>query len=561
MTTKTKLKDILGDLPYTAEIYSLLQQTSKPPVGGYSAEKLKEALPRWVAQAKATQRPKTGKRVLIYTMLRYWVEHSTMTALALSALGHDVTLAYLPHAHWKKPVSKFDLRRQDLYLKDILKPLDGIVKTVSLLDAPAVDVLPEELSSQLDAAAYRDTQYSLLHEEIDVESDLYAMRRERDLRHASVMLKFLQSPPPSVLHPIGYRRTSPPEEGRTSPFPPRGKARKGEAFDAIALPNGSILEFGMTFKVAQYLGIPVTTYEYGEQSERIWMAQNADVMRQDTSDLWNAFKDTPLSEAEWDRVKDFFSARQGGGLWENFARTWQNIESQGASKVREELGLDDRPLILLPANVLGDSLTLGRHTFSKSMTEWMSRTIEFFAKRDDMQFVLRVHPGEGIGWGLSVYDILTEKFPDLPENIHILRADAKINTYDLVNTADVGLVFTTTVGMEMAMIGLPVIVTGQTHYRGKGFTLEPNSWDEYFELLENVIADPKAHAPSRENVEMAWTYAYRFFFQYPQPYPWHVQHFWEDEEKWSLERALSDEGLAKFEKTFSYLAGEKMDWR
>ncbi|MCP4143303.1 MAG: glycosyltransferase family 4 protein [Chloroflexi bacterium] len=524
---KTKLKDLLGDLPYTAELYWLIQQSDKPPMGGYSADKLKEALPRWVEQAKAAQRPKTGKRVLIFTMLRYWVEHSAMTALALAALGHEVTLAYLPHAHWKKPVSKFDLRRQDLYLKDALKPLNGMVQTISLLDAPQADSLPEEISKQLDAAAYRDTQYSLLHEEIDVESNLYAMRHTRDLRHASVILAFLQK----------------------------------NSFDAITLPNGSILEFGMTFKVAQYLNIPVTTYEYGEQSERIWMAQNADVMRQDTSNLWNAKKDTHLSEAEWDRVKDFFSARQGGGLWENFSRTWQNIESQGASKVREELGLDERPLILLPANVLGDSLTLGRHTFSKSMTEWMTRTIEFFAKRDDVQFVLRVHPGEGIGWGLSVYDILTEKYPELPENIHILRADAKINTYDLVNTADIGLVFTTTVGMEMAMIGLPVIVTGQTHYRGKGFTLEPNSWEEYFEILEKVIADPKAHAPSREDVESAWTYAYRFFFEYPQPYPWHVQHFWEDEEKWPLEKVMTEEGLSKFEKTFSYLAGEKIDWQ
>ena len=42
---------------------------------------------------------------------------------------------------------------------------------------------------------------------------------------------------------------------------------------------------------------------------------------------------------------------------------------------------------------------------------------------------------------------------------------------------------------------------------------------------------------------------------------WHVQHFWEDEEKWSLERALSDAGLEQFGKTFSYLAGEKMDWK
>ena len=523
---KSKLKTLLGDLPYTAEIYSLLQQTSKPPVGGYSAVKLKEALPRWVEQANSARRAPTGKRILIFSMLRYWVEQTAMTSLALTALGHDVTLAYLPHAHWKKPVSRFDLRRQDIYLKDALKPLNGMVRTVSLLDAPQADSLPEEISSRLDAAAYRDTQYSLLHEEIDVDSDLYTMRRERDLRHALVILVFLQK----------------------------------NNFDAIALPNGSILEFGMTYKVARYLNIPVTTYEFGEQSERIWMAQNADVMRQDTSEMWNARKDIPLNDEEWTRVKDFFATRQGGGLWENFSRRWQNIESQGGEKVRADLGLDDRPMVLLPANVLGDSLTLGRHTFSDSMTDWQARTIEFFAKRPDVQFVIRVHPGEGIGWGLSVYDILKEKFPELPENIRLLPADAKVNTYDLVNAADVGLVFTTTVGMEMAMIGLPVIVTGQTHYRGKGFTIEPASWDEYFETLEKVISSPKAYAPSRADVESAWTYAYRFFFEYPQPYPWHVQHFWEDEEIWSMEKVMSEEGLAKFEKTFGYLAGEKMEW-
>ena len=552
---KSTLKTLLGDLPYTAEIYRLLRQTDKPPVGGYSAEKLRAALPRWVAQTKAVRRAPTGKRVLIFTMLRYWVEQTALTALALTALGHEVTLAYLPYAHWKKEVSKFDLRRQDLYLRDVLKPLNELVQTISLLDAPAVDSLPDALLSQFDAAAYRDTQYSLLYEEIDTDSPLYALRYERDLRHASVMLTFLQSPPPSVL------RTSPPSGGRTDSFPLRGKARKGAAFDAIALPNGSILEFGMTYKVARYLGIPVTTYEFGEQSERIWLAQNDDVMRQDTSAMWKARKDDPLTEEEWARVKEFFAARQGGGLWENFSRRWQNVTAQGSEKLRADLGLDERPLVLLPANVLGDSLTLGRHTFSKSMTEWMVRTIEFFAKRDDVQFVLRVHPGEGIGWGLSVYDILMEKFPELPENIHILPADAKVNTYDLVNTADVGLVFTTTVGMEMAMVGLPVIVTGRTHYRDKGFTLEPNSWDEYFELLEKVIADPKKYAPSRADVESAWTYAYRFFFEYPQPYPWHVQHFWEDEAKWSIEKVMSAEGLAKFERTFGYLAGEPMDWK
>jgi len=75
-----------------------------------------------------------------------------------------------------------------------------------------------------------------------------------------------------------------------------------------------------------------------------------------------------------------------------------------------------------------------------------------------------------------------------------------------------------------------------------------------------VTTDPKAQRPTREAVETAWTYAYRFFFEYPQPFPWHVQHFWEDEELWPLEKVLSEEGLAKFGDTFRYLVGEPIEW-
>jgi hypothetical protein len=520
------LKNFLGDIPYSAELIWLLRQTGKPPVGGYSLEKMQKALPGWVAQAQVAQQPKIGKKVLVFTMLRYWLEQTTMLSLALSALGYEVTLAYLPYAHWKKPVNKFDLRRQNLYMRDMLEPLEVQLNLLSLLDASQVAELPEELNQQMKAAAFRDVQYSLLREEVESDSELYHLRMERNQTHARAMLQFLQTEQP----------------------------------DVVIVPNGSILEFGITFKVARYLDIPVVSYEFGEQSERMWLAQNADVMRQETGDLWAARGDLPLTDEQWIRVKEFFSARQGGGLWENFSRRWQGTVSQGGEAARTALELDARPVVLLPANVLGDSLTLGRHIFSGSMTEWLERTIQFFQGRPDIQFVIRVHPGEQMGWGPSVYDILKEKFPTLPEHIHLLPADARVNTYDLVNTADLGLVFTTTVGMEMAMCGLPVIVTGQTHYRNKGFTYDPDSWTSYFETLSRLLASPREGRPSRQQVESAWTYAYRFFFEYPRPFPWHVQHFWEDEAKWPLERVLSSEGIALFGDTFRYLVGEPLEW-
>jgi capsule polysaccharide export protein KpsC/LpsZ len=195
------------------------------------------------------------------------------------------------------------------------------------------------------------------------------------------------------------------------------------------------------------------------------------------------------------------------------------------------------------------------------MTEWLRRTTRYFAERPDVQFVIRIHPGELITNGPSVADVVRETLPDLPEHIHLIAADAQVNTYDLVEIADLGLVYTTTVGLEMAMSGAPVIVSGKTHYRGKGFTQDPGSWEEYITLLDTLLADPEGHRPSQDQVDLAWTYAYSFFFEYPLPFPWHLLHYWQEMETWPLARVLSPEGQAAFGDTLGYLSGKPLDWQ
>ncbi len=139
--------------------------------------------------------------------------------------------------------------------------------------------------------------------------------------------------------------------------------------------------------------------------------------------------------------------------------------------MRESLKLDERPLALLATNVLGDSLTLGRQRISPTMADMIVGTIRYFVRHPEMQLVIRIHPGELKTHGTSMVDVINENFAELPENVRVIRPEDETNTYDLVEIADFGLVYTTTVGMEMAMSGLPVIVTGKTHYAEKGFTL------------------------------------------------------------------------------------------
>jgi hypothetical protein len=125
-------------------------------------------------------------------------------------------------------------------------------------------------------------------------------------------------------------------------------------------------------------------------------------------------------------------------------------------------------------------------------------------------------------------DVVKAAVPTLPENIHIIGPLDKVNTYDLMEFTSLGLVFTTTTGLEMSLNGIPVIACGNTHYRNRGFTLDPKSYDDYTDTLNRVLTDVSKYQLTEAQMELAWRYAYYFFYEYPRPFPWRLISFWDD---------------------------------
>lgn len=533
--SKQAIKNFLGELPFTAELYWQLRQGGKPLSKSFSLRRTEKRLPLWKAQAQAAALAHQNgqpRRITIFTTLRYWIEHGMLLGMAAAGLGHQPTLAYLPYANWKVRGNRFDLRRHNAYAQTVLQQAAPLLKTVSfydlILEQPSSNQFPRAIRPALEALSLRDVQYSLNLEQVDTESELYRLRLERNTQAAQAALYWLERNRPDVL----------------------------------LTPNGSILEMGAVYLVARHLDIPVITYEFGEQRDRIWLAHNDEVMRQDTDAMWQARGATPLNDEQQQRVRELFTSRQRADLWQNFSRRWQGQPGQGGEQARQALGLDQRPVILLAANVIGDSLTLNRQVFTESMTDWLQRTVRFFYNLENVQLLVRIHPGERYTQGPSVAEVVRDALgAQLPAHIHLVAADAPLNTYDLLEIADAGLVYTTTVGMEMAMSGVPAVVAGQTHYRDRGFTQDPQSWQEYEQAVLEILADPAKRRLSQEQVEAAWRYAYRFFFEYPRPFPWHLLHFWNQLEPWSITRSLSDEGLSQFGNTFAEIfEGRPLRW-
>ncbi|NTV37567.1 MAG: hypothetical protein HGA53_11500, partial [Anaerolineaceae bacterium] len=382
---KEALKRFLGEIPFTAELYSIIRQGGKP-ISRFSLKHLQTNLPEIVAQASALQAKATaGKKVFVFATLHYWIEYAALISASLSAQGHKVTLGYLPYHDWIHPINRFDLRRQNAYARRILSQLYPLVEPISMLPGrSSYSAVPEEVLAAVRQVSLYDAQYTLQVEEVDTESDIYKLRFERNMEIAKVAYQYLKDHKPNL----------------------------------VVVPNGAIQELGIVYRIAKFLKIPVVTFEFGDQRQRIWIARNSEVMRQETDELWRARRNVPLTEEQLERMRSLFMARQRATLWENFARRWQDTPAQGGEKIRQDLGLDNRPVVLLATNVLGDSLTLGRQVFTRSMTEWISRTVQYFAGRPDVQLVIRIHPGEVLTHGLSMVNVVHQVMPKLPEHIH-----------------------------------------------------------------------------------------------------------------------------------------------
>jgi hypothetical protein len=529
------LRQQFGTVPYSAELYQRYLAAGAAPASGFPLEKIAERLPAWAAAAsEARKQPIVSpvKKIFLTATLRWWIEYCLGLGFLLYGAGYDVVLGYFPYRRWTEPMDEFHRRRQAQYMQDIFK---GAGSTLSFIDLSSLkqEPLDNNVLEQVKRQSLYDVKYTLQREVIDLESRgkdqaLYQLRLDRNRAAANAFEKILSQ----------------------------------SEFDAVVLPNGSILEFGMGFRIAKTLNLKTVTFEFGEQRERIWLDQDREVMRQDTSDLWSMRGEDPLTLNEQDALTALYAARTGGKQWGRFARQWQSTDQKGGENLRSELQLDpDRPVVLLCTNVVGDSLALDRELFTDGMSDWLEHTVRYFAARNDSQLVIRVHPGELRGAGYPSVDIVQQALPDMPENVLVIPPAAPVNTYDLIDLADLGLVYTSTVGLEMAMRGVPVIVSGETHYRRKGFTQDPQTAEEYYSMIDLYLNGNNSRKMSDDQIRLAWHYAYVYFFEYPFEVPWHLIGFWQDIDERPLEEMLQPDRLARYRRTIEALGGGAVTWR
>jgi hypothetical protein len=281
--------------------------------------------------------------------------------------------------------------------------------------------------------------------------------------------------------------------------------------------NGTFFAESIMSALANQCGLPFGTYEKGFIHDSIVMTPGAPASHlKMPDDAWEEARDRPLSGDVSEAVDAYLgSRRSGGGALDNF---WRH-RVEDVNRIRGDLRLTEgRPLVVMFCNILWDSAVLGRDIAFASMGDWVLGGIRWAASHPDVDLVIRIHPAEV---GLRNHptrermaEHIAAHVPVLPSNVRVVEAGDPTSSYVFMDIAALGLVYTSTVGLELAARGVPVVVAADTHYRGRGFTVDPVSSDEYWRVADRLVVSPP-DAPERERIrELARRYAALFFFRF-----------------------------------------------
>ncbi len=287
--------------------------------------------------------------------------------------------------------------------------------------------------------------------------------------------------------------------------------------EVVLLLNGLFFFEAIAWSLCRHRGIDVVTYERGFIQETLVFRRNQAACLYEMTDLWAEWADVALTTAEADELDEYLRARELG--LRTIDRFWGDARFEGPERRRPGR------LVSLFTNLTWDSAVIGQELAFDGIGAWVAAAIEAFADRPDDELVIRIHPAEvklpGKQTREPIEALIRQRFTELPANVRIIPADDPTSSYPLMAASDAVLVFTSTTGLEAAVRGIPVIVAGRTHYRDRGFTVDVSSPDEFAVRLEQVLADPAAHAP---DLEAATRYAYLFFFRNPVASPGVEEH-------------------------------------
>lgn len=257
--------------------------------------------------------------------------------------------------------------------------------------------------------------------------------------------------------------------------------------------NGTLALEATIRHVCHQRSVPYMTYETYMGENTLIYKKNDEVMLLDWEREMRDFYDSnAITENLNEAVDRFFSELRVG---KHKYAILNKLESSNYQKMFGKY-------VCAFTNLNFDTTVIGRHTIFTDMEDWLVSLVDYWEKsRNEVKLVIRVHPAE-VKMRTGTREFMGEKLKSRirTNNIILIDSDEQANAYDLIEGMEYGLIYSSTIGLEIAYSNKKCVVGGKPFYRNKPFVLTPTSKERYFELLDQMNQGKITFKPDRDSL-------------------------------------------------------------
>lgn len=256
--------------------------------------------------------------------------------------------------------------------------------------------------------------------------------------------------------------------------------------EIVVLVNGKSVMYSYMFEVCRAAGVQVTTWEEGVYfNTGIILANNARAIDFPVDEaVWEAARQRPLSPAESSAVDEYFSRWRGQTAT---TYTYYDAEDRDIARIRAALNLSpSADLTSIFTNIVWDTNALDKDDAFENMMDWVFATIDLVARQPNGVLIVRAHPGETrlpFQTRTTVRALIEQRYDGIPQHVRVIDGASQFSSYEIARHSRRCAVYTSTLGIEFALMGLQPLICGLPYYARKGFTNDVTSREQYTRWL------------------------------------------------------------------------------
>ncbi len=260
---------------------------------------------------------------------------------------------------------------------------------------------------------------------------------------------------------------------------------------AVVVFNGQFFPEAVARYVARRRGLRVITHEVGLQPASAFFTEG-----EATAYPIHIPAEFELNEQQNARLDAYLARRFQGDFSMAGIRFWPELKGLDPSFLRKAAQFQQ--VVPVFTNVVFDTSQPHANTLFESMFEWLDLVLEIIRMHPQTLFVIRAHPDETRPRKESresVQSWVQAHGVQALENVVFIAPREYSSSYELIERSKFVMVYNSTIGLEAAILGKPVLCAGRARFTQYPIVFFPQSAAEYRRMAEEFLRSERIGVP------------------------------------------------------------------